>query len=345
MATIKDVARQAGVSVTTVSIIINGKAEERKISSSTCERVQDAMRQLGYQPNLTARRLRFQENKKPVIAFFWPLDFRVMILASFLNALQLEIEQSDYDCELVVQTYKNDQLDQYDAAILKTGYSAIIIGGASKKDMAYLERISPQMPLVLINRESERFSTVQTDNKMIGLTAASQIRQRGYTEAVVFASEQTYLATSMRTQAFLDACTQMGLQVLPEFVIYSPGNVESGTLAVTQYCQIPDPPKVIFCDSDSIALGALRAFHQRGIRIPDDVEILSIGMLAPELTANSIPSLSVIEMPNREIGSHIIRLLREKISTTDLTPSHIEVNATLVIRESFRGVSTAPAVF
>ena len=64
---------------------INGKAEERKISAATQQRVAEAMRDLGYQPNLSARRLRSQENERPVIAFFWPLDYRVSILASFLN--------------------------------------------------------------------------------------------------------------------------------------------------------------------------------------------------------------------------------------------------------------------
>ena len=150
MATIKDVAKLAGVSVTTVSIIMNGKSGERKISAQTQERVQDAMRELGYQPNLTARRLRFQESKKPVIAFFWPLDYRTMILASFLNALQVECSRIGFDCEIVVQTYEDDHLDQYDASILKTGYSAVVIGACSLKDMKYLESLSPQMPVVLL---------------------------------------------------------------------------------------------------------------------------------------------------------------------------------------------------
>ena len=74
MATIKDVAKLSGVSVTTVSIIINGKAEERKISDSTCRKVLEAKRELGYQTNLSARRLRYQESKNPVIAFFRPID-------------------------------------------------------------------------------------------------------------------------------------------------------------------------------------------------------------------------------------------------------------------------------
>lgn len=133
MATIKDVAKQAGVSVTTVSIIINGKAEERKISAATQQRVAEAMRDLGYQPNLSARRLRSQENERPVIAFFWPLDYRVSILASFLNFIQIEIAESGFDCEMMIQTYENDKLEQYGTTFLKNGYSGAIIGACSAR--------------------------------------------------------------------------------------------------------------------------------------------------------------------------------------------------------------------
>ena len=339
MATIKDVAKLAGVSVTTVSIIINGRAEERKISPATQKKVQEIMLQLGYQPNLSARRLRYQESKKPVVAFFWPLDYRTSILASLLNALQLEIKSIGFNCELVIQTYENDKLDQYDASILKNGYSGVIVGACSQKDLEYLEHLSPQMPLILINRHSEHFSTVCADNMATGLTAARQIRQAGYTEAAVFASQHSYVATSLRTQAFLDACSQMGIQVLPEHILRGPSTIKGGYELTEEYCQLPDPPKMIFCDSDSIAIGALRAFYDQQIRIPEDVEILSIAMLGPETTAYSIPSLSVIEMPNREMGKIIIDLLYDKIAKNSLEPSHINLETTLILRESFRGVT------
>ncbi|WP_432627559.1 LacI family DNA-binding transcriptional regulator [Brotaphodocola sp.] len=339
MATIKDVAKLAGVSVTTVSIIINGKSGERKISAQTQERVQDAMRELGYQPNLSARRLRFQESKKPVIAFFWPLDYRTMILASFLNALQLECTRIGFDCELVVQTYENDHLDQYDASILKNGYSAAIVGACSLKDLKYLESLSPQVPVVLINRYSECLSTVCTDNKMIGLMAARQIRQKGYTEAAVFASHSAYVATSQRTQAFLDACSQIGLLVTPDSIFRGNGTMEDGYRLAKEYCKNAEQPKVIFCDSDSIALGALRGFHDMGVKIPEDAELLSIGMLDSSMTEYSLPSLSVIEMPNKEIGGEIIRLLQEKIQTNDISPKHIKLEAKLILRESFQGIN------
>ena len=208
MATIKDVAKQAGVSVTTVSIIINGKAEERKISAATQQRVAEAMRDLGYQPNLSARRLRSQENERPVIAFFWPLDYRVSILASFLNFIQIEIAESGFDCEMMIQTYENDKLEQYGTTFLKNGYSGAIIGACSAKDQQWLEGICPRMPVILINRESEHFSTVCTDNDEVGLMAATKIRQKGYSEAAIFASRHSYFATSQRVQAFISSCEQ-----------------------------------------------------------------------------------------------------------------------------------------
>ncbi len=337
MATIKDVAKLSGVSVTTVSIIANGKSEERKISAATCQKVREAMRQLGYQPNLSARRLRYQDSTKPSIAFFWPLDYRTSILASFLNAFQREIQESGFACELVVQTYENDHLDQYDGAILRNGYSGIVVGACSIKDLKHLEELSPQMPLVLINRESQLFSTVCTDNKAVGLTAATQIRQRGYTEAAVFSTQHSYVATGLRVQAFLDACSQIGLQVLPEHILKGPASIQGGFQVGEAYCQLPDPPKIIFCDSDSLALGALRSFYNHQLRVPEDVELLTISMLDPEHTAYSIPSLSVIEMPNQEIGKAVIRLLQEKITTSSLEPDHIFLDASLIMRESFRG--------
>ena len=92
---------------------------------------------------------------------------------------------------------------------------------------------------------------------------------------------------------------------------------------------------MIFCDSDAIALGALRAFHEQGISVPEDAQLLSIGMLDPEDASYYVPSLSVVEMPDREIGQQVIRLVRKKVLNNDLTPEHVNLHAKLVLRESF----------
>ncbi len=335
MVTIRDVAKAAGVSVTTVSVIINGKAEERKISEATQVRVQSTMKELGYRPNLSARKLRSRDNKRPVIAFFWPLDYRIPIMASFVNAFQLEISRLQFDCELVVQTYENDHLDQSAFSIINNSYHGIMIGGTSISDIAYLEKLSPKMPLVLINRESKLFNTVYTNHQAIGFQAALEFKKKNFTEVAVISSEHSYVATGLRTQAFLYACSVSGINIYTRHIYRAPSTIEGGYEAAVRYLAEDSRPKAIFCDSDIMALGALSAFHEKGLRLPEDVSILSISMLGSENTRHSIPPLSVIEMPNDRIGSEIIRLLQEKIRENDLTPTHIQLDAKLILRESF----------
>ena len=335
MATIKDVAKAAGVSVTTVSIIINGKAKERAISEATIDKVYKAMKELEYQPNLSARRLRTSEKPVPVIAFFWPLDFRVNILASFLNAFSREIEESGFDCELVIRTYESDHLDRYDANIVKNGYNAIIIGACSRKDEIHLEKLKPQMPILLINRLSEKYNTVGTDNDQVGMLAAKAFRENGYKNAAVFASNSSYIASNIRVNAFIESCKKSGIKVKNADVFRGESTAEAGYRMGVMFCRMKNRPKAVFCDSDAIAFGAIKAFNENNIKFNKDVVLITVDMALLDITVYSSPSLSVVEMPNEEIGRATIRLLRDKIVNNSTEPEHIILSPKLIIRESF----------
>lgn len=336
MATIKDVAALAGVSTSTVSIIINGKAKERSIPEATETRVREAMNELGYRTNQAARRLRSQEKPRPVVAFFWPLDFRINILASFLNTFQREIERIGWDCELVVQPYDNNHLDRFDSLLMSGEYSGAIIGACTKEDLAHLEKIPSGIPVILINRSSEVFSTVGADNDMTGVMAAGTFAQAGIKELAVFASGHSYLATGLRLQSFLRACDDLGLSVPDHFRYTSPSTIQGGYETGLKYISAENRPNAVFCDSELIALGALSAFSGAGIHVPEDVMILTIAMMEPEYTAHSIPPLSVVEMPNQEIGKSVINLMRQQITIPSSKPAHLTLNASLILRESFR---------
>ena len=336
MATIKDVAQMAGVSVTTVSIIINGKTEERRISAATKEKVLSVMNELGYQPNLSARRLRYSETKKPAIAFYWPMDYRINILASFINCIQKELNAQHFDCELVIQTYENDHLEKKAAPIIKSGYNGIIIGATSHKDMEYLEALTPQIPIVLINRVSEKYSTVCVDSKKVGFMAARLFKEKGYREAAVIVSDHPYVAMGNRTQAFLSACSELGILVKPDHIIRGDGTITGGVEAAEAYCRMDKPPKAIFLESDSMALGALYTFHKNHVSVPGDVELLSIAMLGEEATRFSIPALSVIDLSNDSISRAAVHILIHSIEHSDFTPVHIPMEPELILRDSFR---------
>ncbi|MDR1902021.1 MAG: LacI family DNA-binding transcriptional regulator [Treponema sp.] len=106
MPTIKDVAALAGVSRTTVSIILNGKAEERKIPPETCDKIEWAIKELDFRPNMNARRLRSTQIQRPVIAFYWPLDYRINMLAWFLNSIQSECKRKNLTVNLLLSPIK-----------------------------------------------------------------------------------------------------------------------------------------------------------------------------------------------------------------------------------------------
>lgn len=335
MTTIKDIAELANVSPTTVSLILNGKAKERRITEATMKRVMDAMKELDYKPNLSARRLRNSGSTRPVIALYWPMDTRVSILAVFLNVFRMEARKQGFDCELVIQTFENDRLAEEAAAIIQNSYSGIIVGATSVKDVEYLESIAPLMPVVLINRSSGRFSTVSTDQSKIGACAAELIHRKGHTSAVLIGVDNPFLASGLRARAFLESCGRLGIQVNRDHILQAPNTMAGGALAARAYCSLHRPPKMIFFESDYMAYGALGVFHEQGVIIPEEAEILAIAMMDAEYSEFSYPPLSTINMPIHEIMNAVITILMEKIRTNDETPAHVTVEAGVTLRKSF----------
>ena len=335
MVTVKDIAERVGVSATTVSIVLNGKAEQRGITKATQDKIYQAMKDLKYQPNLSARRLRSGDNEPALIAFFWPTDFRLSILASFLNAYSKRIRETDFNCELVVQTYENDALEKFSGSLLKNVYNAVIIGACSRKDLQQLETLPLQMPVVLINRESSAFSTVSVDNDAVGKLAAEQFAQKGFREIAVFSSGKAFIASNQRTLAFLSACEEKGISIRKEHIFQDDSTADGGYRMAKQFCRLGHPAEAVFCDSDMIAFGALKAFQENSVRIPEDLQLLTIEITSSELTTHASPALSIIKMPTELIGASIIDLLQDKLKTHNTDAIHIEIAPELILRESF----------
>lgn len=335
MATIKDVAKAAGVSPTTVSLIINGKGKDGRISAETEARVYKVMKELNYTPNMSARRLRTDEPMRNSIAFYWPSDYRANVLSSFLSAFTAMKSTLDIPCDMVVVSYKYGELAKEAAPIRKNSYSGIIVGGASSEDLAFLEAVETRTPIVVMNRSSDRHSTVGTDNVEMGFLAARLIKQKGHLGAAVFTSQNPFAATGLRVRGFLDACAEIDLTVDSSWIFRTDASMTGGAEAAASYCRGKDMPKVIFCDADFIALGALHEFHKQNVRIPEDVEILAVQFLADDYVDYSIPSLTTLSMPNSKILESALRIINTHCDNPTLEPVHELIPASLAVRESF----------
>lgn len=336
MPTIKDVAAAAGVSPTTVSLVMNGHGPENRIPKETIERVHAAMRELGYQPNLSARRLRNSAERKPVIAFYWPLDYRAHMMGFFLSLIQNALKDKSFDCEVLLHPYINDHIEEACTPLLQNNYSGAIISAASEQDVRMLEQMNIQMPLVLINRESNKYTAVGVNSNKAGLLAASLIRQKGYSQIAVIGPDNHYFAASRRTEAFRFACKQLGIQIPDEWFFTAPNTPEDGALAAEKVCALSTMPKMLFCESDAMIPGILYTFHRYGVLIPQDMELLCFSTKDPKQTKYLVPSVSIIAMPSDEIIQQSLSALIVHITTGSREPMRIECEARVELRDTFR---------
>ena len=138
MATIKQIAQEVGISSSTVSIVLGGKAAERKISTATQEKIFAAAARLGYQPNMAARSLRGGSGANElVVAMFWAQDFRASMMFRFWDGLRAEIEKTARPVRLVIYPYVNDHLKESEALTSGANCHAAIICNLRPKESGH----------------------------------------------------------------------------------------------------------------------------------------------------------------------------------------------------------------
>lgn len=335
MSTIKDIAREAGVSIATVSIVLNGKGKERKISLDTQTRILQIAKALNYVPNQSAKKLRSLQENSYAVAFFWATDFRINYLARITLGIQNEILRQDRPIHLTVVPYKVDQLEKQMAMTQNSFFNGVIIANMSDKDLDYLNtRIPPACPVVLFNRESPHYSSLTMDNYAIGRQVGLHFLQKGLFDAGVFTHDTTFPIMRMWMQGFLDAYAEAGHPINQDHV-YLCGTSAASAIDVCRRLHEEDRlPRALFCESDVLARGVLFACHEWQVRIPEDLDVFTIGINMPELNDYTIPSLSRIEIPMDKIGTQCLHLLIDLIEKRVPNPTVLYAEGEKIIGQS-----------
>lgn len=315
MPTVKDVAREAGVSPTTVSVVMNGQTREKNISETTYKKVIAAARKLGYSPNLSARRLRSSKDPSVNIGLFWNADTRVHIFSRMVKGMQQVKTTSEIPINITLHPFLNGQLANEKSLFTLTDYNGVIIGTTDHEDMRYLESHPPMVPIVLINRQSEQFNRIMIDNDRAGRYIADTFAAHNAKRAGVVTLSNSYLAMSDRRVGFENRCKELGIQILERDIIAVDDSLAGGANAAHKFLiHKDDLPDAIFCDDDHIAEGLLYVFMQEGIAVPEQVKVFAIGMGNPDRSLFTFPPLSVIDIPYEKMSAEAVRLLLRSIS-------------------------------
>ena len=335
MATIKDIAQLAQVSLSTVSIVLNGQSEQRKISVKTQQKVWNAVKELEYKPNIAARGLRENSHgSNTIVTLYWSNDFRTSLLSRFLKGLQRITENSEQRIEIHIVTYSNDKLYEHEELMTGKRCHAAIIANASKKDMEFLEKITPPMPVVLYNRSSENYYGITVDNYRMGQLAAQALLQKKHQEIAILTAEYIFPGMEQRDLGFIDTFKNNRINISDSQIICTENSINGGCLGCEKILSNKNKISAIYCASDAIALGVIYTLHQHNVRIPEEISVISIGNGDNEYSQYTIPPLSNVYLPMEDMAEKCLITLLNLLNHQEIPEKTILLETPLQLRQT-----------
>lgn len=319
----------------TVSIVLNGHSAKMRISKATQERVLEAAHRLGYQPNVYAKRLRQGKDGDShlLIAVFAPYIKNVKnVLGRVMYGLQTVILNENLPVDILMQTFLYTKLSDMKEVISSMYCNGAIIYGVSDEDVAFLKNETFDIPLVLFNHATEKYSSVYVEDYEAGKHVAELFARSGCKDAGLIMPVARSKAGSMRQLGFQDGCRQFGLVLAPQHIQEDLLNIDGGYAAARRILNAKTCPDALFVQISEMAAGAVRAFHEYGVKIPEEVKLVSYG--DSQLEEYMMPPLTAIHMPLEEMAAECLHLVLRMIQTNDWRPiSRIEP-LRFVFRES-----------
>ena len=332
MATLKDVSKLAKVSPTTVSIVVNGNASKRRIPQETVDRVNAAVKELNYHPSVAARALRNADLNKFTIGVYWTTGFRSSYLTRFMKGLQTWKEKSNMEVNIMICPFTVNELYK-EAALFQTDtYNAVIIATASEGDLQYIHKHTINAPTVLTNRTSEIYNTVAVDSAEMGHLAAQHLIERGVKSAAIIALNNKNFVMSSSVRAFIAHCKIAGVSISDKHIITTGYTFEEGYEAGRELIKRGELPDAIFVDNDSLAIGLLECLRKQRIDVPDDIQVISLGLGNPNYARYIHPSLTVVDVPLELLAEEAMKLIEDIAEHRVDGVEHRYFNATLLPR-------------
>jgi LacI family transcriptional regulator len=326
MAGIKDVAAHAGVSVATVSRVLN---DSPKVSQEARMKVHAAVEALRYRPNAVARSLRTEATHTLGLIIGDILNPFFAVLA---RAVEDEARAAGYTVVIGNADERPEQQDHYVRTLLEHRVDGLLICPTAEITPLVEDCVEAGGPLVFLDRTLPGLNvpSVRADGTRAIHELVEHIRDLGH-RRIAFISGPELLSTGReRTQAFLDAMRANGLEAREEYVEAGDFQEASGRGIAARFLDLPEPPKVIFAGDNLMALGALDEIRARGLRIPDDVALASFDDVAWFVHVD--PPITAIAQPAEELGRRAVRALLERIQHRPV--ESVVLPARLVIRRS-----------
>ena len=327
--TIKDIAAMAGVSVTTVSRVLNKRPD---VNSITRAKVEQIIRDCHFVGNMNARGLK-QGNEVICVVIRGRSN-------PFLNSLtEAILDRADNVPDNFVTEYIDERADEFRTALRMTRQNhvkgLIFVGSLIDERVEAIRGLDVPMVFTTVSAESAslpRASSVAVDDRSMGRLVAEELLSCGHSHIAVFGSNPVAGdSLAMRFQGFCDAFTDRGMTYDRSLYRETRFSFEAGyELARSFFIDRPDAT-ALFAMSDTVAVGAIRALKDLGRTVPDDISV--VGFDGVDISRFTVPRLTTVEQPVEEIARRSVNLLLDMMEK-GAVPRHILVDAAFRKRES-----------
>ena len=334
MATIWDVAKEAGVSISSVSNALNGK---NKVSEKTRERIDAAVKKLGYTVDPAASSLKSRSTR--VIGLIVP-SIDSAFFPAVIGGLQGVLEKNGNIINFNSTDFSEGDEEKYVKTLLDANADGLIIDSVSRRE-SFLSSLSglsngkKRVPVIALERDLTGLglTSVYADNYKGGRMAAEHLLSRGSKHPAHIFGRPTAPWSHERLKGFLDVLGESGIEFSDRHLTNGGFSLSGGRKAAEQLLSVGGFD-AIFAANDLSAVGAMQALLQSGVRVPEDVRL--IGFDNTYVTSLTTPTLSTIDLSKKRLGKEAGEAVLRALSG-EKSAEHIELPLTLICRRSSEG--------
>lgn len=331
MPTLKEVAKKADVSITTVSRVIN---DSDKVNVETRERVQKAMRSLGYQPSRVAQRLRGTKGRSKLLGLIIP-DIQNQFYSNIVRGIEDVSYGNDY-AVILCNSDENPNKERFYLNVLRSeSVDGVILPPIHQYGKMVDGMIESGIPLVCVDRKlaKESVDTVVVNNREGARSAVSHLIELGHTQIAIISSSPQFSSFQERQAGYEEALKEYGLPINRELIREGdPRSSKNAKLLTKNLLESEPPPTALFVTNNLMTLGALEAINEMGFKIPEDISIIGFDDM-PWATAIT-PPLTVVRQPGYEMGRRAAELFFQRVADPDREPVQVMMDTNLIVRQS-----------
>ena len=338
--TIKDVARLAGVSISTVSRVANNASN---VSPPIRKKVLRAIKALNYTPNIVARSLEARSLKNIAVVMGRTMDqaFSNPDFFVILQGITSTLVKQEYSTLLLTDLKQSMELEHCIKLIRSGAVQGVIVVGSFVHDPLLSRLLEEDCPFVLIGYPPDNpdiyttpFNTVSTNDKQSAYQAVRFLLERGHRRIGLVHAPLSYAANRKRYDGYIEAITEAGLRIDHTLIASTSYEVSETVSTVTALLTVAHPPTAVFCTEDYKATGVLRAALGLGMRVPEDLSVM--GHNNYQISELTTPPLTTVTVPMFELGRSAGEILMRKITDPSTPIENLFFPNRLLIRDTVK---------